>query len=94
MIQSSSLQVDGASNELLIAITKAVGGDTYMCGGGANGYQDDGLFDQVGLTVWYQNFIHPQYDQYGFTTFVQGLSVIDVLMNLGRQKSISLITGK
>ena len=39
-ILASNLDTEGSSNELLISITKEVGGNTYMCGGGAGGYQD------------------------------------------------------
>jgi hypothetical protein len=42
--RQSEMQVAGNATELLVAITKAVGADIYLCGGGASGYQDDDLF--------------------------------------------------
>lgn len=74
----SELSASGHATELLIAITKKVGADTYLCGGGATGYQDDELFSASGVKLAYQNFV-PQ--PYGPTNqFIPGLSIIDYLM--------------
>ena len=81
--RSSNLKKEGSSNELLCSITKTMGGDTYMCGGGAQGYQDDNLFIKRGVKLIYQNFQQFEYPQFGQEHFVPGLSVIDALMNLG-----------
>ena len=81
--RSSQLQVEGSSNELLCALTLATGGDTYMCGGGASGYQDESVFKTSGVKLHFQNFQHPKYSQRRQQTFVPGLSIIDALMNLG-----------
>ncbi len=83
--RSSACTTTGASNELLCNLTRSVGGDTYICGGGADGYQDDAYFKQQGVSLEYQNFQHPIYPQRGQATFVPGLSVIDVAMNVGWQ---------
>ena len=80
---SSKLAHKGDSNELLVSLTKAVGGDTYMCGDGAAGYQDDTVFASAGVRLECQNFRHPIYTQCNLSGFMPGLSVIDVLMNLG-----------
>jgi hypothetical protein len=81
--RSSDFPAEGHSNELLCSLTRLAGGETYMCGGGADGYQDDELFEQRGVKLQYQNFSHPVYPQRGQQEFVAGLSVIDALMNLG-----------
>lgn len=82
-ILASTIDTEGSSNELLISITKKAGGDTYMCGGGAGGYQDDQIFKQSGIVLHYQEFEHPKYEQLSSTEFVPGLSIIDALMNVG-----------
>ena len=79
---ASALSAQGASNELLIAITQELGGTHYLCGGGAGGYQDDAMFAAAGLQVSYQSFEHPLYEQAN-PRFVAGLSSIDALMHLG-----------
>jgi hypothetical protein len=83
LIRSSSLHHEGNSNELLCSITQLVGGDTYMCGGGADGYQDETIFSAAGVALLYQNFQHPIYRQIASKDFVAGLSIIDALMNVG-----------
>ena len=91
LIRSSSLAVVGQGTDLLIAITRAVGGGSYMCGGGAAAYQDDQAFARSGLGPVYQDFSHPVYPQSGSRLFVPGLSVIDALMNCGIRGTRALL---
>jgi len=88
---SSEIGVDEQANEMLISLTRAVGGETYMCGGGAGGYQDEALFAAAGTKLLYQNFQHPVYSQVGAKEFVSGLSVVDALMNIGVDRTRPLL---
>lgn len=81
--RSSSYSFTSMSNELLCMITNTLGGNTYMCGSGASGYQDENYFTNLGINLKYQNFQHPIYPQRGKLAFVPGLSVIDAAMNIG-----------
>lgn len=81
--RSSQIPTFYRSTDLLCELTSAVGGSVYMCGGGANDYQKDSVFDEKGLILQYQNFLHPVYSQRGSSEFVPGLSIIDALMNIG-----------
>lgn len=83
LILGSSLNAQGSATELLISMTKAVEGTAYLCGGGAGGYQIDGLFDEAGLELIFQEFLHPSYSQCSAGDFVAGLSIVDALMNVG-----------
>jgi hypothetical protein len=83
--RSSACSVIGTSNQLLCELTRAVDGSVYLCGGGAEGYQDDAFFSTQGVSLKYQNFQHPVYPQRGQTIFTPGLSVIDAAMNVGWQ---------
>jgi hypothetical protein len=83
LVLGSTLPVAGHSTELLIAMVRAVGGTAYLVGGGAAGYQDDWMFEAAGLAIVAQNFQHPRYSQVGSREFVPGLSIVDVLMNIG-----------
>lgn len=89
--KSSEFAFPYNSNELLCEITKTVGGKTYMCGGGADGYQEEQVFNNLGLSLSYQNFKHPQYPQRGCNGFAPGLSIIDAAMNLGWNNIKSLL---
>lgn len=82
LLRGSEQNVVGNATDLLIAMTQAAGGTTYMCGGGANGYQVDDKFAQAKMKLEYQNFGHPNYSQLA-TNFTPGLSIIDALFNCG-----------
>jgi len=86
MRRASEFSLNVSSNELLCAVTKEVGGDTYMCGGGSDGYQDDQIFEDLGIQLEYQDYLHPKYTQRGRESFTSGLSIIDSVMNLGWEK--------
>jgi len=90
-ILQSKLQTEHSSTELLIEITKKVGANTYLCGGGAGGYQQDELFQVEGLSLEYQDYELPVYPQLG-KEFHPGMSIIDVLFNCGINGTRSLIS--
>src|SRR5581483_12164537 len=76
LILGSNLGSGGEGTDRLIAITREVGGDAYLCGGGAQGYQDDAAFGRAGLQLIYQDLKHPVYAQAGAAQFVPGLSIV------------------
>ncbi len=90
-ISSGNLNIHSASNQLLIDIIKNVKGTCYLPGGGAGDYQDDELFAQNDITLKFQNFIHPVYEQTNSDSFVKGLSLIDSLMNIGFKETELII---
>lgn len=77
-ISKSDLNIKSQSTQMLVDICKAVGAETYLCGSGASGYQDDELFKIRGIELKYQKY-EPR--PYGVENdFLPGLSVIDYLM--------------
>jgi len=82
-VRSSGLLTNSSSTARLIDLTIRADGKTYLCGGGAGGYQDDNFFKKAGIELLYQNFSHPEYPQFGSKVFVAGLSILDAIMNLG-----------
>ena len=94
VVRSSELALTGHSNDLLVAITRAVGGTTYLCGDGAQEYFDETPFREAGLSVQYQNFAHPSYPQGSAGEMIAGLSVIDALMHCGRDAVSSWFAGQ
>ncbi len=76
---SSDLSPQGASNELLVDLLLKSRARTYLCGNGASEYQIDHLFTSRGIEVRRNRFTHPAYQQGTGRTFVDGLSVIDVV---------------
>ncbi len=88
---SSQLNHSGQSNELLVSIVKSAGGNAYMFGGGAGGYQDQEIFDAASIQLVSQSYQTSTYPQHGASVFFPGLSIVDVLMNLGRDGARQLL---
>lgn len=79
---SSQLGIPGEGTERLVAICKAVGGDTYLTGDAAKAYLEEGQLAQAGIRLEYHGYRHPVYRQlYG--EYLPYLSVVDLLMNHG-----------
>ncbi len=91
ILLSSKLNSSGSGTELLITLTIDSGEKIYLCGGGAEGYQQDDLFEKHGLKLIYQNFKHPTYLQFNTQIFQPGLSIMDTLLNCGIDKTSELI---
>ncbi len=86
LVNASSLSVEGSGSELLLRLVKKVGGNVYLSGPSGRRYLDIESFEQAGITVRFQEFHHPVYPQlYG--EFIPGLSVLDLLMNVGPLKA-------
>lgn len=94
IIQSSRFNIHSTSTQRLIDLTRAVHGNVYMCGGGAQGYQNDALFEQQGLSLLYQNFRHPVYPQRGQESFVAGLSILDAFFQVGPVATRKMLKGE
>ncbi len=74
----------GEQNAQNINICKYFGADTYFSGQGARKYNDEEAFRKAGLALSYQEFEHPVYNQL-FGEFIPNLSVIDLLLNEGKE---------
>jgi hypothetical protein len=83
MVRASALAAAGEGTDRLVALVRAAGGDAYLTGHGADGYQEDEKFAAAGIRVVRQRYGNPRYPQIGAETFVPGLSAVDALMNCG-----------
>lgn len=72
--QSELPPVDAAATDLLIGLVKAAGGDAYLSGDGADGYQEEPKYAAAGLGFRLQGFEHPD------TGGPAGLSIVDAMM--------------
>jgi len=84
---SSNIPHKGISNDLLVSIVKELNGNIYLSGDGANEYLDEVIFQKSNIKIKYLNYKQTYYDQYNSKKFISGLSIIDILMNLGFEKS-------
>jgi hypothetical protein len=92
VVLSSSLGISSSGTQRLVEIVKALSGDTYLSGDGAQGYQMNDSFPEAGLKLEFLNFIHPEYSQRGADNFTPGLSILDALANLGAKGTRDLLT--
>lgn len=81
---SSQLGIVGERTERLIAICRALGADHYLSGDAAQDYLEEGRFVEHGIQLEYHHYRHPTYQQL-HGPFVPYLSVLDLLMNHGRE---------
>jgi WbqC-like protein family len=87
-LDSSSLDIKGASSQRLLDITKALGGSRYLTGHGALKYLNHDLFEQNDVEVRYMNYSLQEYQQV-FGTYTPYVSALDTVAHLGPEaKSI------
>ena len=89
VLQSCLELSDLKASEMLVEITKQVGCDTYLSGQGALNYLKPRIFEEEGIKVEWQNFIHPIYPQV-FTPFIENMSILDGLLNMGEKVKVMI----
>lgn len=92
-ILSSGLDVKNLSkNGLIIAILKKTNADEYLHAAGAAEYMSEakGEYKAAGIKLIPLEFEHPAYNQ-PHGEFISHLSIIDIIFNLGKEKTIKLI---
>jgi hypothetical protein len=81
--RASELDVGGDRNERLINLCHHFRATRYLSGNAAQDYLDEAQFAAAGIEVVWHNYVHPSYaQQHG--EFVPYLSVLDLLLNVGR----------
>lgn len=93
IVYSSSMDARSASTQLLVDLLKEKGASTYICGGGAGGYQEDDLFASNAIALQYNEFKHPIYAQMHAPEFVPGLSILDALFSVGEEAVSEWVKG-
>jgi hypothetical protein len=88
---ASDHKIDESGDDRLVALMQATDpGGTYLSGTGGANYQDDSKFEAAGFALRYADFHHPRYAQ-AQTEFTPGLSTLDALFHLGREKTAELL---
>lgn len=90
LVRQSELGVSGDGTRLLVELCRAVGGDGYLSGDGADGYLEEEVFAAAKVDLTFQDFTPPRYPQ-PVTGYVSGLSVIDALMSCGWRGTADLL---
>jgi hypothetical protein len=87
---ASDLNVEGKSEELLIKIVKAVGGNEYFSGKSGKNYMNPENFKNADIKLTFQNIEYPEYRQ-RFGEFIPNLSFVDMLFNEGKENSLKIL---
>jgi hypothetical protein len=90
--RASSIQINELKNDdRLVSLVNEQGFNMiYLSGKGGSNYQDDDKFINAGIDLQYVDFEHPVYNQAN-EGFLPGLSILDILMNCGWDKTSCLI---
>jgi len=82
IVKLSELGIDAHSTDLLIAICRELGADTYRSGPSGKKYLDQDKFAKAGIKLDVFQYWPKPYPQL-WGNFIPGLSVIDMLFNCG-----------
>jgi hypothetical protein len=94
MIRSSTLSVEGKRSERLVSVCKLLGAGDYVSPRSATYLLDDErLFEENGLKVWFQNYTPPEYEQ-RFPPFASCASALDLLFNQGPESGAIIRSGR
>jgi hypothetical protein len=85
----SNLQADGMGTDLLINVCKTAGADTYRTLLQVKKYLDEDKFHKTGIQLQFIRFSPPTYPQL-WSEFLQNLSALDLLLNVG-SRSLSIL---
>lgn len=90
IILLSELEVFGNKNHLLIKILNKIKIKNYISGIGAKNFINIDEFKKEGLSITFNEFEHPKYNQL-FGNFIYNLSIIDILLNCGISRTKDFI---
>jgi hypothetical protein len=88
-VRSSSLKVPNRGRaEHLITVLREVGATYYLANKNSTYLLNEvAAFEKAGIELEFADFVHEEYPQL-YPPFIPGLSMIDLLMNLGPEKSL------
>lgn len=87
-VLASSLNTQHHGSDLILEICEKMGAREYLSGRDGKEYLNLGMFEKKGISVHFQNFVHPIYHQF-HGGFEQAMSVVDLYFNMG-PKSIEV----
>jgi hypothetical protein len=81
---SRNYQLSGHKSERLLDLVRKVGATHYISGPAAKSYIDEAEFEQAGIKlIWKDYSGYPEYAQQGKLPFEHGVSILDLLFNVG-----------
>ena len=80
IVKASQLSVKGRKSGLMLAYCQELGADTYLSGTLGRNYLQENDFSTGGISVRYQDYVHPVYPQL-HGDFVPAMSILDYWFN-------------
>ncbi len=90
-VYASDLDVQGNKSDLILDICRKMNADVYIAGPSGRKYLDLSTFEEAGIKVVYNDFVHPEYKQMKRDTFEFHLSALDLFMNCGYKNAYEII---
>ena len=90
---SSEMRPIGQKSKLVLELCRSVGATHYLSGPLGRNYLDQNSFRDAGITVSYEDYQHPKYNQ-RHSEFEPFMSAIDLLFNCGCESSSILMRGQ
>ena len=81
-LRSSDLHIEGSKNERLLGLLQKVGATHYISGPSAKDYIDAAAFEAAKITLEYQVYDYPEYEQL-YPPYDPQVSVLDLLFMKG-----------
>ena len=91
--RASELGVAGHSTEYILDICRKTGSDTYLHGRHAEDYVDFTILENAGIKSRIQTYSPAPYPQPPHETFMENLSVLDILFNCGEDSCRIILAG-
>ena len=83
IVLSSTLNIASSGTEKLVNICKILDSNEYVSGIGGKRYLDENLFNSNNIKLSFQNYSPIVYTQHNSKQFIENLSILDLLMNMG-----------
>ena len=92
IVMSSDYNFENKKDRLILEQCKVFKADAVLLGEKGSDYIDENIFLNENIKIYFQNYIPPKYSQrYG--PFIYGLSVIDILFNVGPDTLETIMSG-
>jgi hypothetical protein len=86
----SELGVESKKQELIVDLCKRTNSTAFVFGALGKNYAEKELFDTNGISIYFQEYKHPVYEQL-WGDFVPYMGIVDALFNLGPERTREVI---
>jgi hypothetical protein len=86
----SELNIESKKQDLIIDLCKTTNSNAFVFGKLGKDYADKNLFDLHNISIYFQDYKHPSYQQL-WNDYVPYMGIVDALFNLGPERTKELI---